>query len=73
MDKNYIVIDNKNGHVRNMIIWDGISHYAPEGVTLIDATVAPKGVTFGCKKQNNKWYKLSIDEETNEEVWTEIN
>lgn len=73
MDKNYLVIDNETGHVRNIIVWDGVSPYSTSGATLIDAQTAPTGVGFGCKKQNNKWYKSSIDVETNEEVWTEIN
>lgn len=72
MDKNYLVIDNESGYIKNMIVWDGISPYAPEGVTLIDSKDAPIGITFGCKKENNKWYRASIDEETNEEIWTEV-
>lgn len=73
MDKNYLVIDNETGRVRNMVVWNGISPYSVLGATLIDSADAPKGVSFGCKKENNKWYKASIDEETNEEVWTKIN
>lgn len=72
MDKNYLVIDNETGHVRNIVVWDGVSPYAPQGATLLDASKAPTEVSFGYKIQNKKWYKSLLDEETKEIVWIEI-
>lgn len=72
MDKNYLVIDNETGKVRNIVVWDGVSPYAPENATLIDLESAPHGVGFGCKKENNKWFKSEYNRETGEEIWTEI-
>lgn len=73
MDKNYLVIDNETGRVRNVVVWDGISPYTPKGATLLDVAEAPVGAGFGYKKQNNKWYKEVLDEDTQQLVWIEIN
>ena len=71
MSNNYFII-NQSGIVINTIVWDGISPYTPDNGTLVSANTVPYGVGFGCKRENNKWFKSEYNFETGEETWTEI-
>lgn len=67
----YYAVSNETNIVVNCLLWDGVSEYNPPNVTLLLAEDLPK-IRMGDKKENNKWFRASIDEETNEELWTEV-
>ena len=67
----YWAISNETNIVINLLLWDGVSEYNPEGVTLYKYEDLPQA-RLGYKKENNKWFRFEYNEETNEETWTEV-
>lgn len=60
----YLVI-NEQGYVENIIIWDGVSRYNPKNKTLLPASEAPIGATFGWQLVNGEWIVPIVEEELN--------
>lgn len=55
----YLELDSNNTVV-NIIVWDGVSEYAPEGLTLLPCNEHP-GVTFGWTLVDGKWVAPAAD------------
>jgi len=59
----YAIVNPNTLIVSNIILWDGVSEYAPDG-TAIQSDIAQ----IGDKYENNKFYRFN--EETQE--WVEL-
>jgi len=73
MSEIYAEICTITGKYKNTILWDGITPYSRPNTLIVLKSSLPKEVGFGCKKQNDKWFKSEYNHETGEETWTEIN
>lgn len=63
----YWAISNETNIVVNLLLWDGVSEYNPEGVTLYKYEDLPQA-RLGYRKNNDKWE--FYDNEL--EIWTEV-
>jgi len=46
---------NAEGVVTNIVVWDGVSEYAPAGIAQLLPCSEHLGVSFGWRKVNNGW------------------
>lgn len=63
----YWAISNETNIVINLLLWDGVSEYNPEGVTLYKYEDLPQA-RLGYRKNSDKWE--CYDNEL--EAWTEV-
>lgn len=55
---------NAEGVVINVVVWDGVSTYAPQGVAQLLPCADHPGVSFGWKLVNGEW--IQPKEESND-------
>ena len=55
---------NAEGVVINVVVWDGVSTYAPQGVAQLLPCSEHPGVSFGWKLVNGEW--IQPQEEPND-------
>lgn len=46
---------NDRGRVSNVIVWDGVTPYNPDGVTLVNVDDAPEGCGYGWQLVDGVW------------------
>jgi len=56
---------NADGVVTNIVVWDGVSEYAPQGVAQLLSCSEHPGVSFGWRKVEDGW-EAPPQEESND-------
>lgn len=53
---------NAEGVVTNIVVWDGVTPYAPNGVSEMLACADNPGVSFGWRKIDGEWFAPEVED-----------